>query len=77
LAAYIDYLRQHPEEIEALFRDLLINVTQFFRDPEAFDVLAEKAIQPLIVSKYASEVPLRIWVAGCSSGRGGVFDCHC
>jgi two-component system, chemotaxis family, CheB/CheR fusion protein len=69
LAAYIDYLRQHPEEIEAFFRDMLINVTQFFRDPEAFSALAEKVIQPLIVSKYAAEVPLRIWVAGCSTGE--------
>ena len=69
LAAYIDYLNQHPEEIEALFRDLLINVTQFFRDPEAFDALAEKAIQPLILSKYSSEIPLRVWVAGCSTGE--------
>ncbi len=69
LAAYIDYLHQHPEEIEALFRDLLINVTQFFRDPEAFAALAEKAIQPLIVAKYAGEIPVRVWVAGCSTGE--------
>ena len=48
---YVDYLDEHPEEIEALFQEMLINVTEFFRDPEAFQVLIEKVISPLILQK--------------------------
>ncbi|HWU39713.1 MAG TPA: CheR family methyltransferase, partial [Candidatus Acidoferrum sp.] len=66
---YIDFLQDHPEEIQALFREMLINVTNFFRDPEAFRVLNEKVIHPLISVKQATNTPLRVWVAGCSTGE--------
>jgi len=69
LEAYIEELQRRPEEIDALFREMLINVTQFFRDPKAFQALVEKAIRPLLSQKLASQVPLRVWAAGCSSGE--------
>ncbi len=69
LDAYINRLQEHPEEIEALFQEMLINVTHFFRDPEAFQALVEKAIRPLILMKHAAHTPIRVWVAGCSSGE--------
>ena len=66
---YITYLEAHPGEIEALFQEMLINVTHFFRDPDAFQALTEKAIRPLMPLKHVAHVPLRVWVAGCSSGE--------
>ncbi|MGE5222543.1 MAG: CheR family methyltransferase [Omnitrophica WOR_2 bacterium] len=69
LDGYIERLQEHPEEVEALFQELLINVTHFFRDQEAFQALAEKAIRSLIPMKHATHTPLRVWVAGCSSGE--------
>jgi two-component system, chemotaxis family, CheB/CheR fusion protein len=69
LNAYIDYLHDHPEEIEALFREMLIHVTHFFRDPDAFQALVEKVVRPLLTLKQASHVGLRVWVAGCSTGE--------
>ena len=69
LEDYTAYLQDHPQEVEALFRELLINVTNFFRDPEAYQALVEKVIRPLIPIKYASKTPLRVWIAGCSSGE--------
>jgi two-component system, chemotaxis family, CheB/CheR fusion protein len=65
---YLRYARENPPEVEALFRDLLIGVTNFFRDPEAFRVLDEKVIARLVSQKSAHE-PLRIWVCGCSTGE--------
>jgi len=68
LDAYVRYLQQNPLEIEALFRELLIGVTSFFRDPETFEVLAEQAIPRLLTGKAPGE-PLRVWVPGCSTGE--------
>jgi two-component system CheB/CheR fusion protein len=68
LDAYVRYLRQNPLEVEALFRELLIGVTSFFRDPEAFVVLAEQAIPHLLARKGPGET-LRVWVPGCSTGE--------
>jgi two-component system CheB/CheR fusion protein len=68
VARYYDLLRQDTDEVTQLFKDLLINVTSFFRDTEAFKDLRQKAIAPLVRSKQADE-PLRIWIAGCSSGE--------
>lgn len=67
-SAYLDLLRNDPAEREALAKDLLINVTSFFRDPKTFALLAETII-PEMVSKQAVDRPLRIWIAGCSSGE--------
>ena len=69
LEAYTNYLQDHPEEVDALFAEMLINVTHFFRDPQAFHALMDKAIRPLIPLKQAAQAPLRVWVTGCSTGE--------
>ncbi len=66
--AYIQFLQRTPAEVEALFRDLLIGVTSFFRDPEAFKALEEQVIPKLFAGKPAGDV-IRIWVPGCSTGE--------
>jgi len=65
---YLDMLRQGAGELELLAKDLLINVTSFFRDPNAFELLAKDVI-PDLVHRHPSDRPLRIWVAGCSTGE--------
>ncbi|NMQ29358.1 PAS domain-containing protein [Candidatus Accumulibacter phosphatis] len=65
---YRAYVAAHPEEGRALFKDLLINVTRFFRDPEAFKVLKQEILPQLFADKPADYV-FRIWVAGCASGE--------
>lgn len=67
-AAYLRCLREDGEEVERLFRDLLIGVTSFFRDPEAFDALKEAAIRPLVKSKSNDE-GIRIWVPASGTGE--------
>jgi two-component system, chemotaxis family, CheB/CheR fusion protein len=69
LAGYLNFLQQRPAEVDVLFRELLINVTQFFRDPAAFEALVNKVIQPLISLKSDGQAPIRVWIAGCSSGE--------
>ena len=64
---YYQYLIKNPTEQEELFNDLLINVTEFFRDPEVFDLLISE-IYPQVMQNINSE-ELRIWVPGCSSGE--------
>ncbi|MDE3174750.1 MAG: response regulator [Pseudomonadota bacterium] len=66
--AYFALLRRDSRELDELSRDLLINVTGFFRDPAVFDYLAASVI-PDLVRDHAPDRPLRIWVAGCSSGE--------
>jgi two-component system CheB/CheR fusion protein len=68
LENYVRYLQQNPSEVDNLFRDLLIGVTSFFRDPEAFEALRERSIIPLL-SGRDPRLPLRIWVPGCSTGE--------
>jgi two-component system CheB/CheR fusion protein len=68
MGEYLRYLQQNPDEVGALFRDLLIGVTNFFRDPEAFKVLEEKTIPKLFADKPAGEL-VRVWVPGCSTGE--------
>ncbi|MDD5763206.1 MAG: chemotaxis protein CheB, partial [bacterium] len=65
---YVKYLQQTPAEVEALFRDLLIGVTNFFRDPEAFQALEEHAIPKLFDGKPPG-APIRVWSPGCSTGE--------
>ncbi len=67
-ARYLDMLRQNPAELELLAKELLINVTSFFRDPKAFELLAEEVI-PDLVRRHPADRPLRTWVAGCSTGE--------
>ncbi len=66
--AYLSRVRGDAGECEALFRDLLINVTRFFRDPEAFEQLRVRVIEPLMALRPGDE-DLRVWVPGCSSGE--------
>jgi two-component system CheB/CheR fusion protein len=68
LDGYVLYLQKTPQEIEALFADLLIGVTSFFRDPEAFKVLAGQIIPQLLANKPDGEV-VRVWAPGCSTGE--------
>lgn len=65
---YARYLKEHPDEIQLLFKELLINVTSFFRDPDAFVALKQEVLPTLLSDKPTGE-PLRIWVAGCASGE--------
>lgn len=65
---YRTFLGENPDEAQALFKDLLINVTAFFRDPDAFDVL-QREILPALLAGKAADYALRIWVAGCASGE--------
>jgi two-component system, chemotaxis family, CheB/CheR fusion protein len=67
-AEYLERLRDKADEAELLFRDLLINVTCFFRDAEAFDFLRREVIPALLKDKGASDT-VRIWAPGCSSGE--------
>ena len=65
---YVATLVHTPAEAVSLFRDLLINVTSFFRDPEVFDLLRRKVI-PDLVREAGGDRPIRVWVPGCSSGE--------
>ena len=65
---YVKYLQQSPTEVESLFRDLLIGVTNFFRDPEAFKALEEQII-PKIFAGRQPDTGIRVWVPGCSTGE--------
>jgi two-component system CheB/CheR fusion protein len=68
LADYARYLEENDEEIDSLWRDWLIGVSGFFRDPEAFQALAESGLPPLLAAR-AGNHPLRIWVPGCATGE--------
>ncbi len=65
---YYQYLVDNPAEAKALFHDLVINVTGFFRDPEVFETLKEE-IFPQMIEGKSPELPLRVWVPGCSTGE--------
>jgi two-component system, chemotaxis family, CheB/CheR fusion protein len=68
LNAYGTKLRSDSAELKALYEDILINVTEFFRDPEAFEAL-NKIVFPKLISTRETGAPIRIWVPGCSSGE--------
>ena len=68
LPSYVRHLRQDREEAQALLKDLLVSVTNFFRDPVAFQALEEKLIPRLFDGKGA-EHHVRVWVAGCATGE--------
>jgi two-component system CheB/CheR fusion protein len=68
LEQYAAHLQNEPREVEALYQDILINVTSFFRNPEAFEVLKTEVLAPMLQKRGPSE-PLRVWSIGCSSGE--------
>ena len=65
---YLDYLEVHPMEFEELFDTLLINVTEFFRDPPAWEYLQTHALPAALADKPAGS-PIRVWSAGCATGQ--------
>jgi two-component system CheB/CheR fusion protein len=65
---YSKYVKSHPEEAQALFDDLLIGVTEFFREPKTFTVLQEMVF-PELFKNRSEKQPIRVWVPGCSTGE--------
>src|SRR4051795_6015605 len=65
---YLDSLEAQPSEYTQLFETLLINVTEFFRDPPTWEYLREEVLPKLLAAKEPDE-PLRVWCAGCASGQ--------
>lgn len=68
LSNYIQYIKHHPNEIQILFKELLINVTSFFRDPEAFAILKEELLKNILKKRPQNEY-IRVWVPGCATGE--------
>lgn len=68
LEKYLEFLKETPEEVEALAKDFLISVTSFFRDEEAFDFI-EKTVLPDLIEKLPSDTELKMWVSGCATGE--------
>jgi len=68
IGAYVSYLRTNPQEVDLLFKELLIGVTNFFRDPGVWDALRDDAL-PALLAGYSRECTLRAWVPACSSGE--------
>lgn len=65
---YVKFLKDTPAEAAALFQDIFIHVTRFFRDPESFEFLSQKVF-PALFEARRPDAPLRIWVPGCSTGE--------
>jgi two-component system CheB/CheR fusion protein len=68
LSRYVKYLEDNTAEVKALYQDLVINVTSFFRDPDVFDAL-KVDVFPQILANKSPGSPLRIWIPGCSTGE--------
>jgi two-component system CheB/CheR fusion protein len=66
---YVKFLQESTLEVEALFRDMLIGVTSFFRDPDVFDVFENQIIPQLLQHKSAANDLVRVWISGCSTGE--------
>ena len=65
---YVKYLQQNPAEVNALYQDMLINVTSFFRNPSVFEAL-KTMVFPILLKDRSGDTPIRLWSAGCSSGE--------
>src|SRR6185437_1644330 len=65
--SYAQSLRGNAKELDSLYTDVLISVTSFFRNPEAFEVLKRKVFPKLLAQR--GDEPLRVWVLGCSTGQ--------
>jgi two-component system CheB/CheR fusion protein len=68
IAGYVRYLQENSQEVDLLFKELLIGVTSFFRDPAAWEQLREQAL-PALIAGHSSGQALRAWVPGCSTGE--------
>ena len=71
---YLTHIEANEDELNPLYRDLLVEVTQFFRDKKAFELLKSEVIPKLV--DQASEEGIRVWVPGSRDRRGSVFACH-
>ena len=69
LGEYVNLLIRNRNELQTLYQDLLINVTSFFRNPEAFETLKELVYPAILKARGSSTAPIRIWVPGCSTGE--------
>jgi two-component system CheB/CheR fusion protein len=67
LHEYVSFLRGNAEELDALYSDVLISVTSFFRNPETFDILERRMLPEILAQR--GDAPLRFWVLGCSTGQ--------
>src|SRR5436309_1701597 len=68
LEAYRRYLEEHPSQVQALSNDLLVKVTRFFRDADAFRIL-QRSVFPSIIKQRPADAPIRIWAPGCATGE--------
>ena len=69
LAEYTALLHRDAREVDALYRDLLISVTSFFRNPESFEALAQLVYPTILAARTADSAPIRVWVPGCATGE--------
>ena len=69
LPLYEKFLDSHPEETSPLLKDMLIGVTNFFRDREAFEAVEREVIPKIVTASQSLDEPVRVWVAGCSTGE--------
>ena len=69
MAAYAAFLRENPQELDLLFKELLIGVTSFFRDAAVWQALSDIVLPTLLARHAANAGPLRAWVVGCSTGE--------
>jgi two-component system CheB/CheR fusion protein len=69
IGTYARYLRENPQEVDLLFKELLIGVTRFFRDPASWAYLQEQALPATCSPPIPLGAALRAWVAGCSTGE--------
>jgi two-component system CheB/CheR fusion protein len=69
LKDYLRYIKGNSAELNELYRDILINVTGFFRDKGAFDALAQSILPSPLQDRKVNEAPIRVWVPGCSTGE--------
>jgi two-component system, chemotaxis family, CheB/CheR fusion protein len=68
LPEYVDHVMTEPEELNKLYQDLLIGVTQFFRDPQAFEAI-EREVIPKLLDHVKPDEEVRVWIAGCATGE--------
>lgn len=66
---YLRYLQQHPPEVTALYQDILIHVTRFFREPESYEFLGQTIFPQIVRERRSGDQPIRVWVPGCSTGE--------
>ncbi|HEX4123131.1 MAG TPA: CheR family methyltransferase, partial [Tepidisphaeraceae bacterium] len=66
---YLRFLQENPAEISALYQDILIHVTRFFREPDSYDHLARHVFPQIVRDRRSSDQPIRAWVPGCATGE--------